>query len=364
MRPGLARQLVEFGRTIRLSHTLFALPFALGTAVLADPPCPDGWSLALLVACMVAARTAAMGMNRVADAALDARNPRTAGRAIPAGRLSRGLALALTLASALAFIALAWLFVPLRGNALPGLMAPAFLLILLGYSWTKRVTVLTHWVLGLCLGLAPVGVWIALTGALRAVGPLPLLIGAAVMFWTAGFDILYALQDMEVDRREGLCSIPARFGRRAAQVIAAASHGATVVLLGAALMVGSTPALVPLPERYCDSHAPGATGGLSASVPEALAASSQWHPVESGSTFLETAPGLPAGPRGPMGPWSLAALVAIDIALLVQHLLARRATPERIAARFLLLNGLVGVLWLAGVIADVATRPHYNGIID
>ena len=330
MRPGLARQLVEFGRTIRLSHTLFALPFALGAAVLASPPCPDGWSLALLVACMVAARTAAMGMNRVADAALDARNPRTAGRAIPAGRLSRGLALGLTLVSAAAFIALAWLFVRLRGNALPGLMAPAFLLILLGYSWTKRLTVLTHWVLGLCLGLAPVGVWVALWGNLdvahlagwrealeHALTPLPLLIGAAVMFWTAGFDILYALQDMEVDRREGLHSIPAKFGRRAAQVIAAASHGATVVLLGAALFIGSEPSL-----------------------------------------------GLPGGPRGPMGPWSLAALAGIDIALLVQHLLARRASPERIAARFLLLNGLVGVLWLAGVIADVATRPHYSGMID
>jgi 4-hydroxybenzoate polyprenyltransferase len=220
------------------------------------------------------------------------------------------MALALTLVSAAAFIALAWLFVPLRGNALPGLMAPAFLLILLGYSWTKRFTVLTHWVLGLCLGLAPVGVWVALTGTLRAVGALPLLIGAAVVFWTAGFDILYAIQDMEVDRREGLHSIPARFGRRAAQVIADGSHAVTVGLLGVVLLAGRGP-LPALPR-------PGDLGG-------------------------------------PMGLWSQAALAAIGLALLVQHLLARRAAPERIAARFLWLNALVSILWLAGVIADVAT---------
>ena len=129
-------QLIEFARTIRLSHTLFALPFALGTALLAEPPCPEWRALALLLACMVMARTAAMGMNRIADAALDARNPRTADRAIPAGRLSRRAAIAMTLASGAAFIAAAWGFYLLRGNWWPGVLAPVFLAILFGYSWT------------------------------------------------------------------------------------------------------------------------------------------------------------------------------------------------------------------------------------
>jgi len=205
------RQLVAFGRTIRFSHSLFALPFAVGTALVAEPPVPGAAALALLVGCMVAARTAAMGMNRVADAAIDARNPRTAGRAIPAGRLRRRTALGLTLASAAAFLALAWGFYGLRGNPWPGLLAAPVLALLWGYSWTKRVTVLSHWVLGACLGTAPVAVWIALRAE---VGGVAVLVGLGVLFWTAGFDILYAFQDVEVDRREGLYSAAAGAGRR------------------------------------------------------------------------------------------------------------------------------------------------------
>ncbi|MBM4018300.1 MAG: 4-hydroxybenzoate octaprenyltransferase [Planctomycetes bacterium] len=290
--------LIEFARTIRLEHTLFALPFALGTALLAEPPWPDGWSLALIVACMAAARTAAMGMNRLADAALDARNPRTAGRAIPAGRLSRRAALAFTLASAAAFVALAWLFLPLRGNTWPGLLAPAFLAVLLGYSWTKRFTALTHWWLGLCLGLAPVGVWIALRGEL---GLMPVLIGAGVMFWTAGFDILYSLQDLAVDLRDGLQSVPARLGRAAAMRAAAACHVATLACL----------APVPL---MC---LPGATFGRA-------------------------------------GVASLAAMVIIAATLAEEHLRARRRSDAWIAVAFFPLNAFVSIIWLAGVVADVA----------
>ena len=288
-------QFVEFARTIRLSHTLFALPFALGTALLAEPPYPDGWSLALLLACLVTARTAAMGMNRVADAALDARNPRTAGRAIPAGRLSRRAALAMTLASGAAFLALAWLFLPLRGNGWPGLLAPAFLAVLFGYSWTKRFTVLAHWVLGFCLGLAPVGVWMALRGAIELV---PILIGAAVMCWTAGFDILYSLQDMEVDRREGLHSVPARFGPQRARIAAFTCHAWTVALLI--------------------------------------------------SVMREYGP-----PDHPLLLVSLLVLFIIAAALVVQHVRARRATAEQIGAMFFPLNAFVSILWLAGVVVDV-----------
>jgi 4-hydroxybenzoate polyprenyltransferase len=299
---------IEFARTIRLSHTLFALPFALGTALLAEPPCPDGWSLALVLACMVTARSAAMGMNRVADAALDARNPRTAGRAIPAGRLSRRAALAMTLASGAAFIALAWLFLPLRGNGWPGLLAPAFLAVLFGYSWTKRFTVLAHWVLGFCLGLAPVGVWIALRGAL---GLTPVLIGAAVMFWTAGFDILYSFEDIEVDRREGLFSVPARAGRDAARRWAAASHAATLALLA--------------PVAIMDP---------------------------SGTPFSR------------LGLGSLLALAFIAVTLALEHLRARRQSDIEIAGAFFPLNAFVSIMWVVGVFLDVVVglqmRVHFN----
>jgi len=295
------RPLVEFGRTIRLSHSLFALPFALGTALVAEPPVPAWPALALVVACMVSARTAAMGMNRVADAALDARNPRTAGRAIPAGRLSRRTALALTLASAAAFVALAWGFYPERENPWPGLLAGPVLAVLFAYSWTKRVTVLTHWILGVCLGLAPVGAWIALRGE---VGGVAVLVGLAVVFWTAGFDILYAFQDVAVDRREGLHSVPARLGPRAARWVAIGCHLATVVLLAAAIM---------------QDHRPGGENVL--------------------------------------GEGSAVALQTIVLALLIQHVRLRRATPQRIARTFTPLNALVSVIWLGGVVYDVMAGP-------
>jgi 4-hydroxybenzoate polyprenyltransferase len=288
-------QLLEFAKTIRLSHTLFALPFALGTALLAEPPCPEWRALALLLACMVTARTAAMGMNRVADAALDARNPRTADRAIPAGRLSRRAALAMTLGSGAAFVAAAWGFYLLRGNWWPGALAPAFLVILFGYSWTKRFTFLTHWVLGLCLGLAPVGVWIALRGEIALV---PVLIGAAVMFWTAGFDIFYSFQDIEVDRREGLYSVPARTGRQEARRAAGASHLATAALL--AIIVFLPP------------------------------------------------------PHGkPLGLGSLLALAVILFSLAAEHLRARGASDEQVAAIFFPLNAFISIMWLVGVFLDV-----------
>jgi 4-hydroxybenzoate polyprenyltransferase len=296
-------QLVEFARTIRFSHTLFAMPFALGTALLAAPPYPDGWSLALLVACMVAARTAAMGLNRVADAAIDARNPRTAGRAIPAGRLGRRAALAMALASGAAFVAMAWLFLPLRGNVWPGLLAAPFLAVLMGYSWTKRFTILTHWALGLSLGLAPVGAWIALRGEIALA---PVLIGAAVMFWTAGFDILYALQDAEVDRREGLRSVPARFGPAAARWLAIDCHAVVLPLLAA--------------------------------VPGAYS--------RTGRPYLLA---------------SVAAVALIAAAMVIQHLRARRATAAASAADFFPVNAFVSIIWLAGVVVDIALSRQIMG---
>jgi len=300
----LLHQLVAFARTIRLSHSLFALPFALGVALVAEPPVPAAGALVLIVACMVVARTAAMGMNRVADAALDARNPRTAGRAIPAGRLGRRTALGLTLASGAVFVALAWGFYPLRGNAWPGLLAVPFLVILFGYSWTKRVTALTHWVLGLALGLAPVGAWVALRGE---VGGVAVLVGAGVLFWTAGFDILYALQDVEVDRREGLRSVPARLGPRAAHWVAGGCHVLTVALLALAIVYDQQPA---------------AFGAGPGRVPV-------------------------------MGKGSEFALEVIAVALAIHHVRLWRATANRIAAAFLPMNASVSLVWLGGVVYDV-----------
>jgi 4-hydroxybenzoate polyprenyltransferase len=292
----LPRELVEFARTIRLGHTLFAMPFALGAAFLAEPPCPRPAALALLVACLVAARTAAMGMNRVADARLDAANPRTADWAIPAGRLRRGTALAFTLASAAAFLALAWGFLWLRKNPWPGFLAPAFLAVLLGYAYTKRFTVLSHWVLGLALGLAPVGAWIALRGGL-ALGPA--LVGAAVVFWTAGFDILYALADEAFDREASLRSVPALVGRPHALRVALGSHLVMLFLLAAAY---------------------GAMG--------------------------------PRADQPRMGPASLAALAAVAVLVGVQHAAARRMRPEKIASAFFPFNAAISIVWMAGAVAD------------
>ena len=299
--------IVEFGRTIRLSHSFFAMPFALGTALLADPPCPNALSLLLLVACMVAARTAGMGLNRVVDAAIDARNPRTSDRAIPAGRLARRTAFGLTLSSGAAFIGLAWLFLPLRGSVWPGLLAPAFLAALFAYSYAKRFTALTHWLLGLCLGLAPVGVWIALRGSLDLE---PVLIGAAVLLWTGGFDVLYAFQDVVVDRREGLHSAPAQWGERPARWVAALSHAGMI--------------------------------GLLAAVPFVAARDPAIHRL---------------------GFISMAALPAILLALVYLHLKARRARPDEIAAAFFPVNAFVSIIWLVGVILDMAGAGDWLRIL-
>ncbi len=195
---------------IKIEHTLFALPFAFLGALLAargfqPSGLPTPWQALWITLAMVGARSAAMAFNRIADRHYDAANPRTAARAIPAGQLSVSFAWAFTLASAaLFFVASAML------NRLTLLLAPVALASVLLYSYTKRFTALSHLVLGWCLSIAPTGAWIAVRGALGS--PVPLLLSAVVMLWTAGFDVLYACQDYEFDRRAGLRSIPARMG--------------------------------------------------------------------------------------------------------------------------------------------------------
>ena len=219
------RHLLEM---IRFSHTVFALPFALLAAMMAWMVRETAWQwreLLGIVLCMVFARSAAMAFNRLADRKLDALNPRTQGRHLPAGVLSVAGVTAFAVVCAIGFVASTLLFLP---NRWPIYLALPVLLFLLGYSLTKRFTALAHFWLGAALMMAPIAAWIAIRGEI--VWP-PVVLGAAVLLWVAGFDIIYACQDVEVDLREGLHSIPAKLGVRPALRLAAACHLGTVLLL-------------------------------------------------------------------------------------------------------------------------------------
>lgn len=211
---------------IKIEHTLFALPFAFLGALLAARGLPTAWQAVWITLAMVGARSAAMAFNRIADRFIDARNPRTASRAIPAGALSVSFAWMFTMVSAaLFFVAAAML------NHLTLLLAPVALASVLLYSYTKRFTSLSHIVLGWCLCIAPTGAWIAVRGALDS--PVPLLLSLVVLLWTAGFDVLYACQDYDFDRSAGLRSIPARVGVERALWVSRLLHaGAFAALAG------------------------------------------------------------------------------------------------------------------------------------
>ncbi len=209
---------------IKIEHTLFALPFAFLGAVLAANGLPSLVQLFWINVSMVGARSAAMAFNRLADRSYDARNPRTSTRALPAGLLSVGFVWAFTIVSAgVFFVAAAML------NRLTLILAPIALASVLLYSFTKRWTLLSHVVLGWCLSIAPTGAWIAVRGEIGS--PVPLLLSLVVLLWTAGFDVLYACQDYEFDRREGLRSIPARVGISRAFWIARFLHAGAFLAL-------------------------------------------------------------------------------------------------------------------------------------
>jgi 4-hydroxybenzoate polyprenyltransferase len=226
--PATIRKLLEL---IRFSHTLFALPFALLAAALAWADEPFRWQdLVGILLGMVFARSAAMAFNRLADRHIDARNARTAMRHLPAGTLSIALVWSFTLACCAVFVASTLLFYFREpSNPWPLYLALPVLLFVLGYSLAKRFTSLAHFWLGTALALAPVAAWIAVKGL--ADMTVPLLLGAAVAFWVCGFDILYACQDADFDRKEGLHSIPARFGVPTSLRIAAACHAIMFALL-------------------------------------------------------------------------------------------------------------------------------------
>jgi 4-hydroxybenzoate polyprenyltransferase len=208
---------------IKWEHSIFALPFALTGAMLAAGGVPHPAQILWIIVCMVTARSAAMAFNRWADASLDATNPRTRSRAIPAGLLTRGFVAGFTCVMAALFVLSAS-----RLNRLTLLLSPLALAIVLAYSYTKRFTRWSHLVLGVALGIAPAAAWIAVRGSLD---PRILILTFAVMFWVAGFDLLYACQDVAHDRSTGLFSVPATYGVVAAFWIARAMHVTMLVLL-------------------------------------------------------------------------------------------------------------------------------------
>ena len=217
---------------IRFSHTIFAFPFALMAVVLAsrmEGMLPSAGQLVWICLALIGARTGAMACNRLIDARIDAANPRTADRHLPAGRVSSREATILAVVGFALMLVAAW-----RLNPLCLTLAPVAIGLLLFYSYCKRFTALSHLVLGLCLAAAPIGAWIALRGSLE--WP-PLILGLAVLCWVAGFDIFYALQDEEFDRSQGLHSIPARLGARRAIALAKLLHGLMIILLSLLVLI-------------------------------------------------------------------------------------------------------------------------------
>lgn len=216
---------------IRFSHSVFALPFALTGALLAAREHPLTWQrVAWIIAAMIAARSAAMGFNRLVDAHYDAKNPRTAMREIPRGVMGRREAAIFVILSSVAFMFTSWMI-----SALCALLSPLALAIVFWYSLAKRYTSYTQAFLGLAMAVAPVGGWLAAGG--QALRPEPWLLGAAIGLWVGGFDVLYACQDYAFDRDHGLRSIPVRFGIARSLVISRAMHVGTIVCMATLALI-------------------------------------------------------------------------------------------------------------------------------
>jgi len=225
---GWIHSFIVFAGDIKIAHSVFALPFALAVLFFNHMTLPHWTALIWIVICMVGARSFGMGMNRVMDARIDRNNPRTAKRGIPSGALTRAQAIGWSLLWAGVFEASAF-----QLSSAAGWMGFGVLAILWGYPLQKRISWLTHWYLGFCLGLAPVGVEVALRGEVSLA---VVLVGVAVAVWTAGFDILYALQDIEFDRKNSLHSVPAAFGPQTALWL---SRGSFLVMFLVLMCAGS-----------------------------------------------------------------------------------------------------------------------------
>ncbi len=219
---------------IKFSHTVFALPFAMIGFFLAvwHEGYDFSWEkLVLVLACMVFARSAAMSFNRIADLKFDSANPRTSSREIPAGKISKEAATTLVVVCCIAFVVCTWFI-----NRLCFFLSPVALAVVLGYSYTKRFTSLSHFFLGLGLSLAPVGAYLAVTGRFELI---PVLLGTAVLFWVGGFDIIYALQDVEFDREQKLFSVPVWVGQRNALLLSSIAHFVALTCLVSIALIGN-----------------------------------------------------------------------------------------------------------------------------
>lgn len=217
------KSLRAFFETIRVEHTIFALPFAYATLFLAENGWPTASHFLWVTLAMAAARTVGMGLNRVIDAEIDARNPRTARRAIPAGRLSRASAVAFSFGALAIFIVAVYRLDPMCRR-----LWPIAIIFMTAYPYAKRFTPYAHLILGLVYVMIPTAVWLAVTGTLPAIA---LVLGVGAGLWVAGFDIIYACQDADVDRREGLHSMPADFGVARSLAVAHAFHMGFVLSL-------------------------------------------------------------------------------------------------------------------------------------
>ncbi|MCS6918555.1 MAG: putative 4-hydroxybenzoate polyprenyltransferase [Fimbriimonadales bacterium] len=227
MSASFGRKVRIFLEAIKFEHTIFALPFAMLSLLYAAEGIPEARVVGWILVAMVASRTAAMAFNRIADRDIDALNPRTQGRALPAGLLTPRQMASATTVAALVFLYAAW-----QLNGICFALAPVALAIVLGYSYSKRFTPLAHYWLGLSLGIAPSAVWLAVRGTLE---PAPLWLSLGVALWVAGFDILYSLQDEAFDRAHGLRSLPQTLGAARAILVSRLSHA---LCIGAFLMGG------------------------------------------------------------------------------------------------------------------------------
>lgn len=229
----LLKKVSHYFSLVKFSHTVFAMPFALIGFTLGVTEGNGQFTfrlLVLVILCMVFARNAAMSFNRLADRKIDALNPRTSSREIPSGKLHPGAVTAFVIINAVLFIVAAGLI-----NRLTLILSPVALMVILGYSLTKRITALCHLVLGLGLSLAPIGAWISVTGRFDI---LPLIYSFIVLTWSGGFDIIYALQDEDFDREQDLHSIPSATGRKKALIISGLLHLITFILVIAAGIAG------------------------------------------------------------------------------------------------------------------------------
>ena len=270
---------------IKWEHSVFALPFALCGAMLAARGWPTAWQLVWIAIAMIGARSAAMAFNRLVDADIDAANPRTKMRAIPAGALSRKFVVVFVAVSAALLLLAAW-----RLNRLAFYLSPVALAVVLLYSFTKRFTRWSHLVLGFALGIAPAAAWIAVRGSLD---PRILLLTAAVTFWVAGFDVLYACQDYDFDRQSGLYSIPRFVGIGNALWIARALHLVMLALLAALVVVFG------------------------------------------------------------LGKFALAGVVVVAVLLLYEHSLVRAHDLSKLNAAFFTMNGVIAIVFFLFIAADL-----------